>query len=74
MTLLMKTVGYKKYLELWDEIKIEIKSINAGKEISYEKDYAQIKFNSNDNFPLNKPLKLLDLFFKKIIIAIRKFI
>ena len=64
----------KKCVELWDEIKIEIKSINGGKEISYEKDYTQIKFNSNANLPLNKALKLLDLFLKKIIIPIRKFI
>ena len=60
----------KKYIELWDEIKIKIKSINGGKEISYEKDYTQINFNSNDNLPLNKPLKLLDLFLKKIMIQL----
>ena len=47
----------KKYIELWDKIKNEINLINGGKEISYEKDYTQIKFNSDDNLPLNKPLK-----------------
>ena len=27
-------------------------------ECDYEKDYMEIKFNSDDNLPLNKPLKL----------------
>ena len=31
--------------------------INGGKENYYEKDYMKIKFNSDDDLPLNKPLK-----------------
>ena len=32
-------------------------TINGGKENDYEKDYMKIKFNSDDNLPLNKSLK-----------------
>ena len=47
--------GY--YADVWDGIKNEIKAINGGKENDYEKDYLKIKFNSDDDLPLNKPLK-----------------
>ena len=47
----------KKYGELWNGIKNEIKTINGGKENEYEKDYKKIKFNSDDDIPLNKSLK-----------------
>ena len=42
---------------VWDGIKYEIKTINGGKENDYEKDYMNIKFNSDDDLSLNKPLK-----------------
>ena len=35
----------------------KIKTINGVKENNYEKDYMKFKFNSDDNLPLNKPLK-----------------
>ena len=47
----------KKYSDVWDGTKNETKSINDGKENNYEKDYMKIKFNSDDNLPLSKPLK-----------------
>ena len=47
----------KKYNDVWDGMKNEIKTINGGKENHCEKDYMKIKFNSNDDLPLNKPLK-----------------
>ena len=47
----------KKYADIWDKIKNEIKAINVGKENNYGKDYMKIKFNSDDDLPLNKPLK-----------------
>ena len=34
-----------------------MKAINGGKENYYGKDYMKIKFNSDNEFPLNKPLK-----------------
>ena len=46
----------KSYL-LFNAISDGIKTINGGKENDYEKDYMKIKFNSDDNLPLNKPLK-----------------
>ena len=47
----------KKYADVWDGIKNKIKTINGGKENDYGKDYMKIEFNSDDNLPLNKPLK-----------------
>ena len=47
----------KKYADVWDGIKNEIKTINGGKENDYGKDYMKIKFNSDDDLPLNKQLK-----------------
>ena len=47
----------KKYTELWDGIKSLIKKIDD-KPGEYEKDFMNIKFNSGDNLPLNKILKL----------------
>ena len=47
-----------KYRDIWDRIKNKIKAINGSKENDYGKDYMKIKFNSGDDLPLNKPLKL----------------
>ena len=46
----------KKYTELWDVVKREIKKINGGKETDYRIDYIKIKFKSDDDVPLNEPL------------------
>ena len=43
------------------EIEYHIQTINAGKSGEYEKDYIKIKFNSDDDLPLNKILKLHNL-------------
>ena len=47
----------KKYTELWNEIKNEIKTINGGKVDEYDKDFMKIKFDTDDDLPLNKQLK-----------------
>ena len=47
----------KKYADVWGGIKNKIKAINGGEENDYGKDYIKIKFNSDDELPLNKPLK-----------------
>ena len=47
----------KKCANVWDKIKSEIKAINGGEVKNYGKNYMKIKFNSNDDLPLNKPLK-----------------
>ena len=47
----------KKYADVWDGIKNQIKAINGGNENDYGKDYIKIKFNSDDDLPLSQPLK-----------------
>ena len=46
----------KKYSDVWNGIKNKIKEVSDS-ECDYEKDYVKIKFNSDNNLPLNKPLK-----------------
>ena len=53
---------WKKYNEVWDRIENEIKGVNGEEcnsieENDYGKDYVKIKFMSDDDLPLNKPLK-----------------
>ena len=55
----------KKCNDVFNEIRNKIKKI-SGNEYDYEKDYMKIKFNSDDDLPLNKPLK-----FHNTIISIR---
>ena len=47
----------KKYAGAWNGIKNKIKAINYIGENDCEKDYMKIKFNSDDDLPLKKPLK-----------------
>ena len=51
----------KKYNEVWNGIKNKIETINSGKTSEYYKDFMKIKFNSADNLPLNKTLKLCNM-------------
>ena len=46
----------KKYADVWNGIKNKTNTINSG-ESDYVKHYTKIKFNSDDDLPLNKPLK-----------------
>ena len=46
----------KKCSDVWNGIKDKIKEVGDS-ECDYEKDYMKIKFNSDDNLPVNKPLK-----------------
>ena len=55
----------KKYNDVFNGIRDKIKEINSN-ECDYEKDYMKIKFNSDDDLPLNKSLK-----FTLMTIAIR---
>ena len=45
----------KKYKDVWNWIKNKINTINVGN-CDYERDFMKIKFNSDDDLPLNKPL------------------
>ena len=47
----------EKYDEVFSGIKKEIETINGGKELFYEKNYARIGVNIDDDVPLNKPLQ-----------------
>ena len=51
----------EKYGEVFSGIKKEIETINGGKELIYEKNYARIGVNTDDDVPLNKPLKFRTL-------------
>ena len=48
----------EKYDEVFSGVKKEIETINGGKELFHEKkNYARIRINTDDDVPLNKPLK-----------------
>ena len=47
---------HKKYQDVFNEIMGKTKEI-SNDECDYEKDYMKIKFNSDDDLLLNKPLK-----------------
>ena len=59
----------EKYEEIFSGIKSEIETLNGGKELFYEKNYARIGVNTDDNLPLNKQLTFPTL----TIIFIHKF-
>ena len=48
----------KKYKEVWEGVKKEIKTINGGQKLEHGKDFKKIRFETNDDLPLNKPIKL----------------
>ena len=56
----------EKFAEVWRGIKDQIKKINNGSVDAYAEDYMKIKFDSNDNLPLNEILK-----FRALTIIIR---
>ena len=43
----------KKYEEAWEGIKKETETINGGEKTGYGKDFLKIRFESNDDLPLN---------------------
>ena len=47
----------EKYEEGFSGINSEIETINSGEELFYEKNYANIRVNTDDDLPLNKQLK-----------------
>ena len=56
-----------KFPEVWRGLKDQIKKINIGSVDEYAEDYMKIKFDSDDNLPLNKILK-----FRVLTIIIRR--
>ena len=59
----------EKYNDVFNGIRNKIKELNSD-ECDYEKDYMKIKFNSDDNLPLNKPLKVLVLNMSLIFVMV----
>ena len=55
-----------KFVEVWRGIKDQIKKVNNGSVSKYAEDYIKIKFDPDDNLPLNEILK-----FHVLIIIIR---
>ena len=47
----------KKYEELWSKIRYLIRSITKNSD-DYDKKYMKIKFNSDDDLPLNKTIDI----------------
>ena len=47
----------EKYEEVFSGIRSEIKTLDGGKELFCEKNYARIGVNTDNDLPLNKPLK-----------------
>ena len=64
----------KKCSDVWSGIKNKIKEVSSG-ESDYEKDYMKIKFNSDHNLPLNKPLKfhLITIIIRCVFSEVGKF-
>ena len=45
------------YRQVFSGIRSQIKIFRGGKELFYEKDYAKIGINTDDDLPINKPIK-----------------
>ena len=54
-------IQQKKYERVWSEIRSEIKIINGGKKVFYEKNYRKIGINTEDDLPLKESLRFLTL-------------
>ena len=70
----------EKYTKRWNEIKIQIETINGGKLIKYKEHFMKIRFESDNDLPLGKILNIPSLIiiarsvFKEITSIIIKFI
>ena len=49
---------YSECMKLWEEIKNSIIEVTYNKFSDYDKCYSLIKFDSDDNLPLNKKIKI----------------
>ena len=51
-------IQQKNMMKFFQELKKKkIETFNGGKQLFYEKNYARIGVNTDDDVPLNKPLK-----------------
>ena len=51
----------KEYERVWSEIRSEIKRINGGENVFYEKNYRKIDINPENDLPLKESPKFLTL-------------
>ena len=54
----IKTKKFQKNIKKFGKVLKKIETINDDEKIEYEKDLKKIRFESNDDFPLNKHIKL----------------
>ena len=47
----------EKYEQVFSGIKLGIETLNGGKQLFYEKNYTKFGVSTDDDLPLNKPLK-----------------
>ena len=50
-----------KTKSFWSESKIQIETINVGGPIKYNEDFTEIRFESDDDLSLGKPLNILEM-------------
>ena len=48
----------KKYEKVWEGIKKETEAINGGEWVEYGQDFKKSSLETNDDLPMNKPIKL----------------
>ena len=48
----------KKYEDVWESIKKDIEKTNGGERVEYGKGFKKIRFESDDDLPMNKRIKL----------------
>ena len=48
----------KKYEEVWEGVKKVTETINGGKNVEHWKDLKRNRFESNDDLPMNEPIRL----------------
>ena len=46
------------YEKMWNDIRKIIKEVNDGKDVEYDRNFKRIKFECDDNVPVDKFLKL----------------
>ena len=54
----MKTKKFHKNMKKFGKVLKKIETINGGEKVESEKDYMKIRFESNDDLTLNKPITL----------------
>ena len=54
----MKTKKFQRNMKKFGKVLKKIETFNGGEKIEYGKDFKKIKFESNDDLLLNKPIEL----------------